>query len=288
MKRLRELYNENESVKQSEQYSSIHYNMSRFDEAHRELDKTHYIDDNVERLERIREIFKKGVTRSGLVTPREDKSEVLKHFENNIDYYEEIKENRLFYGVWVWDSIKRELELKCYLDIIIKKADEMAQKNVFDAVCYLIDQKYTYHKNILDEPKDDFVLREEINMVIFDYLQLKINDLTQKDTPESSSAEIRRPKKPFLWHSSKMSFGTLFGVLFNNDIITGNKTDFVDFITNAFEEIGAKSTLKDNMYLKQPAPNENKKYYCSETEDLLTDWILFLKTTPQNKKSSKQ
>ncbi|PVV54810.1 hypothetical protein [Chryseobacterium sp. HMWF035] len=287
MKKLKQLYNSNDDFKRKDKYSSISYNMTRFDEAHKELDKTYYIENDVKRLDRMREILNNGITKSGYVPPREDYLEIQKYFDDIIEFNKKKENCRLFYSIWVWESVKRELEIKCYLDVIIQKADRIAEKSIFDAVCYLIDQKYIYHKNVLDQPKDDLLLREEINMLIFDYLQLKINELTQKETPESSTEKIMRPKKPFVWNSSKMSFGTLFGVLFNSNIITGNKTDFINFITEVFEGVPAKSTLKGNIYLKTDDENENKKYYCTGTVDLLTDWLEFLKSTPQNKNNSK-
>lgn len=276
MKTLRELYRENKNVETTEKYYSVHYQMTRFDEDHKELDKIHYIKDNKDKLARIRQILSKKVVSSGYVPPRDNDN--WQTYYSNYPEYEEATKKGLFFGCWVWLGLKRELELQNYLDAIVEKADKLAKTDETTAINYLIDEKYNYHTGILDVPKDDFIFRGELNQIIFDYLQLKINDITNDVEPQPF--EPIQPKKPFKWNGNKQSLGTLFGMLFNYKIIEGNVSDFQRQLLELFQNAPATSTLKDNIYLKIDG---DKKKYCTETEDLLTDWITFLaKTTPQN------
>lgn len=137
--------------------------------------------------------------------------------------------------------------------------------------------------NILDIEKEDFLFCDEINQIIFDYLQLYINEINKSDPTKDFNFMPTPPKKPYKWHSTKSSFGTLFGVLFNCGLITGNKTDFIKQLILLFENAPSESYLKDNINLKV-TKESNKVNYCKETENLLSDWIEYLKTTPQNEK----
>ena len=212
-----------------------------------------------------------------------DKNNVIK--SDGIEKVAKETKTELFFGC-LWASIKRELEVKCYLDDIIKVAEEKSKNNQYDAICYLIDQKYTYHKNILDNPKDDFIYREEINNIIFDYLQLKVNEISEQQPPQPQPFAPIVPKKPFKWNANKKSLGTLFGVLFNHGIITGNKDDFKRQLITLFEGAPSLSYLNDliNLSSDKTNPNEPVPKYCADTEELLTDWIEFLQDTPTKQK----
>lgn len=144
MKTLRELYSTNEAVKQGKSYMSISYQMTRFDEPKMpELDKTFYIKDLRVRRDKVREILKNKLITSGYVPPRETERKKTDFFTDT-EYINILKVNRsrLFYGGWVWTSIKRELEIQTYLDEIIDNANKI--NNDFDKICFLIDEKYRY------------------------------------------------------------------------------------------------------------------------------------------------
>lgn len=280
---LRELYTDNENFKKNDIYLSNLYNMFAGDKINQEAEKIHYLNDDKEKRDRLRDLLKNNT-----YTAKRNKKFNLEEMHNYFDNYEEYEKEtktELFFGC-LWASIKRELEVKCYLDDIIKVAEEKSKNNQYDAICYLIDQKYTYHKNILDNPKDDFIYREEINNIIFDYLQLKVNEISEQQPPQPQPFAPIVPKKPFKWNANKKSLGTLFGVLFNHGIITGNKDDFKRQLITLFEGAPSLSYLNDliNLSSDKTNPNEPVPKYCADTEELLTDWIEFLQDTPTKQK----
>lgn len=274
---IREIYRNNEGVKKDNKYLSNSYLMQVFNETHKNLEKAFYIPDIIQKREELRK-WTKNIQEAWDEdnTYRDTKPEEWKkYFSYYSDYIEAYKEDKLFFNIDVWISIKRETELQVYLDDILKEADKKAQNNVYEAICYLIDEKYKLHTGILDEDKADFLLRAEINAVIFDCLQLKINEISNKQPPEPQLFTPVIPKKPFKWNSNKQALGTLFGVLFDRKIITGNVSDFQTQLLALFENAPSPNTLKDNVNLKV---SDGRYKYCEKTEVLLLDWIDFLKS----------
>lgn len=293
MKTFRELYKENRGVNSADcRYVSDAYNMVNFDTNMDEnLEKAFYIESDTKKRDRLRELLKdKGSKRTVRKrSPREDFNNWKKYFDNELEYTKYLKYERLIYNTALWVSIKRELEIKTYLDDIITKANEIAKDETeyqYSVICYLIEQKYKWHEGILDVPKDDYIFREEINQIIFDYLQLKINEISQRKPPEQTEFIARVPKKPFKWNANKKSLGTLFGVLFNHGIIEGNKVDFRRQLEALFDEAPSFAYSNDLISLSSDKsdPENPKPKYCKKTEDLLADWVEFLQSNPTKQK----
>lgn len=277
---FKEIYRNNDGVKKDNKYLSNSYLAQIFDETHKNLEKAFYNPDIIQKREELRK-WTKNIQEAWDEdnTHRDTKPEEWKkYFSYYSDYIEAYKEDELFFNIDVWISIKRETELQVYLSDILKEADKKAQNNVYEAICYLIDEKYKLHTGILDEDKADLLFRDEINAIIFDCLQLKINEISQQQPPEPQPFAPVTPKKPFKWNANKKSLGTLFGVLFNHGIITGNKEDFKKQLVTLFEGVPSVSYLNDLIYLStnKDDPNTPMPKYCKETEELLTEWIEFL------------
>lgn len=277
---IKEIYRNNDGVKKSQKYSSPSYSMQIFNETILNLEKAFYNPDVIQKRDELRKWTKnlQGVW-VNVNRHREPTSEEWsKYFESYLDYIQANEDKRALLYTEVWTSIKRETELQIYLDDILKEADEKARTDVYKAICYLIDEKHKLHRGILDEGKADLLFREEINAIIFDCLQLKINEISQQQPPEPKQYAPIIPKKPFKWNANKKSLGTLFGVLFNHGIITGNKEDFKKQLVTLFEGVPSVSYLNDLIYLStnKDDPNTPVPKYCKETEEQLTEWIEFL------------
>ncbi len=277
---IKEIYRSNDGVKKSKKYSSPSYSMQIFNETVLNLEKAFYNPNAIQKREGLRKWTKnlQGVWVNANRHREPTSEEWGRYFSHYLDYIEAGKNESLFFSTNVWTLIKRETELQIYLDDILKEADEKAQTDVYKAICYLIDEKHKLHRGILDEGKADLLLREEINAIIFDCLQLKINEISQQQPPEPQPYAPIIPKKPFKWNANKKSLGTLFGVLFNHGIITGNKEDFKKQLVTLFEGVPSVSYLNDLIYLStnKDDPNTPVPKYCKETEEQLTEWIEFL------------
>lgn len=286
---FKEIYRNNDGVKKDNKYLSNSYLAQIFDETHKNLEKAFYIPDVIQKREELRKWTKclEGVYRNANRHRDPTPEEWGKYFEDYLDYMEALEEkDGLFFCIDVWTSIKRETELQIYLDDILKEADEKAQNNVYEAICYLIDEKHKLHKEILDEGEADLLLRDEINAIIFDCLQLKINEISNQQPPEPQPFAPVIPKKPFKWNANKKSLGTLFGVLFNHGIMTGNKSDFQKQLITLFEGVPSAGYFNDliNLSVEKTDPNNPAPKYCKETEELLTEWVEFLQSTPIKQK----
>ncbi|GIJ97823.1 hypothetical protein CAPN001_23920 [Capnocytophaga stomatis] len=278
---FRELYDKNANDKI---YSSAPYHMTGFDDVGlRELEKCLYIEDNVKRLESIRKILNKKIRTNGYVPPRETEQIEdygFSDFEDFIKYREE-NEKILIYGCWVWTSYKRELEICVYVENIYKKAKKIFEKDKYEAICYIIDEKYKYHTNVLDNKKDDYIFRYQYNQIIFDMLDYIIKELLKIEVLPASNLIQQSIKKTLSWNAQKNIIGTLFGLLYKVGAIQGTKTDLIRGLSAMFSNL-SESTLKDNIDLKENE-NEAKIKYDTETEYLLGDFLAYLKDNINNK-----
>lgn len=67
----------------------------------------------------------------------------------------------------------------------------------------------------------------------------------------------------------------MFGVLYKNGFIKGNKTDIVRGLTDMFDNL-SKDSLIDNINLKK-YEIENKIKHDKKTIELLSEWVKHLK-----------
>lgn len=272
---FRELYDKNAEDKI---YSSTPYHMTGFDDIGlRELEKCLYIEDNVKRLEKIRQILNNKIRSSGYVPPREtEKPEDcgFLDFEDFLKYREE-HEKFLIYGCWVWISYKRELEICVHVENIYKKAKKIFEKDKYEAICYIIDEKYKYHTNIFDNKKDDYLFRYQYNQIIFDMLDCVIKELLKIKVLPANDLIKQSIKKPLSWNAQKNIIGTLFGLLYKTGAIQGTKTDLIRGLSAMFSNL-SENTLKDNIDLKENE-NEAKIKYDTRTEYLLENFLIYLK-----------
>ncbi|MFA7446026.1 MAG: hypothetical protein WCY89_08775, partial [Flavobacteriaceae bacterium] len=147
-------------------------------EIQKELNKTYYIEDKAERLKRVKQILnnytKRAIISNNNFTDWENYGFV--DYDSFVKYKNKHIE-KMFFGCWVELSNKRALEIEVYVLERYQKAENIATSDVYKAICYLIDEQFTPHKNIFDNKQDDFIFRGQYNALIFDLLQLKIKEL---------------------------------------------------------------------------------------------------------------
>lgn len=267
-------------------YSSFPLKMTPKTTQYRELEKARYIKDKRERLKKVRELLK-DENNNGVHVERGGIIDFKKSGFQTFEAYTQKKSNGMFFNVWVEISIKRELEIECYLLDIFDKADELAKTDEYKAINYLIDEKYKNHTGLFDKETDDFIYNDEYNELIYDLLQNKINEISKTEIIPIGDTIRKVTKKPLTWNANKNTIGTLFGMLHSVGIIQGNKTDLVRGIGSLFSNL-SEATLRDNINLtfKQ---SENKPLYDEETEKMLKEWVSFLveqKNKPRKTKST--
>ena len=175
--------------------------------------------------------------------------------------------------VWVEVSNKRKLEIEVFIYSIYNEMNKLQDK--YEKICFLIDQQYKEHTGIFDHEKSGFIFKEQYSGLIFDILQKKINEISK-----TSIEVLRNPvkstiKKTLVWKAQKNTIGTLFGVLYKNGFIKGNKTDIVRGLTDMFDNL-SKDSLIDNINLKK-YEIENKIKHDKKTIELLSEWVKHLK-----------
>jgi hypothetical protein len=267
-------------------YWQMYVNRDGF-ELQKELNKTYYIKDKKQRLLKVRELLhlKKPSHKNPVII---EISEYNLIFENGFEgYTKELKKNAdsLFYNTWVESSNKRALEIEVYILEIYENADTIQKKSEYDAICYLIDEQFKIHKNILDEPKADVIFRAQYNCIICELILKKIREINTLEIEDIRESIQKTVKKPLTWNAQKNTIGTLFGMLHNAGIIQGSKADLIRGLVSLFSNL-SETTLKDNVNLKINT-NENKILYDEETETKLKDWIAYL-SKPTRKSTTKQ
>lgn len=263
-------------------YWQMYVNRDGF-ELQKELNKTYYIKDKKQRLSKVRELLNipKKTHKNPVII---EVSEYNLIFENGFEgYTKELEKNadNLFYNTWVEKSNKRSLEIEIYLLEIYENADTLQKKSEYDAICYLIDEQFKIHKNILDEPKADVIFRAQYNCIICELILKKIREINTLEIEDIRESIQKTVKKPLTWNAQKNTIGTLFGMLLQNGIITGTLPDVSKGLTALFSNL-SESTLMDNLNLKINSA-DNKTLYDTETETLLKDWIECLKNQKTKK-----
>lgn len=265
-------------------YTSQSLKMTPKTTQYRELEKTRYIKDKREQLKKVRELLK-FENSNGVHVERGEMIDFKKLGFKTFEAYLQEKSNGMFFNVWVEVSIKRELEIECYLLDIFDKADELAKTDEYKAISYLIDEKYKNHTGVFDKQKADCIHNDEYNDLIFDLLQNKINEISKIETIPIGDTIRKVTRKPLIWNANKNTIGTLFGVLLQNGMITGTNDDISKGLSALFSNL-SESTLKDNLNLKINS-NDDKTLYDTETETLLKDWIEYLKKQKTKKTTVK-
>ena len=174
---LKKLYTE--GLKEG-RYESLEYNMTRFDETHKELSKTLYIADRKEREKRLRELVpNERKNRGSALVPRREQPLTYEQigFESAADYAKYLKTKKMIYNNWVWLSFKRQTELENYIIDRFENAEQL-KPDPFKAICYLIDEQYKYHTGVFDDPIADYIFRDEYNQYFFDAFQQKIREIS--------------------------------------------------------------------------------------------------------------
>ena len=266
---LLELYNSN---LQNDRYKPM--KLKRFDDITKELHKAQYIRDPQERMEKFRELLKnKSPKHKAYHVPnREQRTYKDVGFKNAKEHEKYVNDNNFIYGQIEWFAYMRFLELENYINDIIKQANEKINK-LHDAISFLIDKQFEYHVNVLSEQKADFVFSNEYNDFIFDALQIHINELAKIETQPIQDFSNKLRKK-LVWKPKKNILGTLFGLMVNEGIIKGSKTDVARALNSMFGI--PESTILDNMSLKNYKA-ENKIKHDKETIKLTHDFIRYLK-----------
>lgn len=265
---LRAIYNKG---LKDDKYFSLGYNMTRFNELYRNLNKAQYIPDKIEQQERIRELLKDPKDTSGYVAPRQPQ----KTYEDlGFDTYDEMQKHQnsgMIFNNWVWVSYKRFLELENHITERLQQADTLADDQ-YMAICFLIDQQYNYHTGIFDDPQADYIFSGEYNQFIYDVMQLKINEIAKLKTAPIDKVMREIVKKPLKWNADKQIIGTLFGVLKDAGIVEGTQKDIAKGLSGLFSNL-SESTLLNNLKLKENT-TENKVYYSKETERIVKGELL--------------
>ncbi|AND63620.1 hypothetical protein AX766_03960 [Flavobacterium covae] len=189
----------------------------------------------------------------------------------------------LFRGVEKREEIRRIWVLELYIEKIIQTAKSISNSDKYKAICYLIDEQYKIHKNVVCGTIEDIFLRAHINYIIFEAIEIYLNNIDSEATEKTKELIPKRKyeKKNLLkWNSKKSAIGTLFGVLHQEGIIQGSKADLARELANMFGNL-SESTLIDNIGLKEDKENYKPKYD-TETQELMSKWVTFLKScTPK-------
>lgn len=179
-------------------------------------------------------------------------------------------------------ALKRFWQMEEYLQNIFNKFNEIQKRNKYSAICYIIDEQYKIHKNIIEENICELLLRFEINYIIYEVIEIKLKEFSSTDTQQVKNfLQFKENRfKPLKWNSKKSAIGTLFGVLHQEGIIQGSKADLARELANMFGNL-SESTLIDNIGLKEDKENYKPKYD-TETQELMSKWVTFLKScTPK-------
>ncbi|MGR3789649.1 hypothetical protein ACUXZJ_01875 [Flavobacterium sp. TN-1] len=204
--------------------------------------------------------------------------EIINDF-NNISYLGV----ELFRNIEKREEIRRIWVLELYIEKIIQTAKSISNCDKYKAICYLIDEQYKIHKNVVCGTIEDIFLRAHINYIIFEAIEIYLNNIDSEATEKTKELIPQRKyeKKNLLkWNSKKSAIGTLFGVLHQEGIIQGSKADLARELANMFGNL-SESTLIDNIGLKEDKENYKPKYD-TETEELMSKWVTFLKScTPK-------
>ncbi|MCJ1806133.1 hypothetical protein MRP92_04290 [Flavobacterium covae] len=181
------------------------------------------------------------------------------------------------------EEIRRIWVLELYIEKIIQTAKSISNSDKYKAICYLIDEQYKIHKNVVCGTIEDIFLRAHINYIIFEAIEIYLNNIDSEATEKTKELIPQRKyeKKNLLkWNSKKSAIGTLFGVLHKEGIIQGSKADLARELAKMFGNL-SESTLIDNIGLKEDKENYKPKYD-TETEELMSKWVTFLKScTPK-------
>lgn len=270
---IREIYNKGRE--KDGRFESVSYEMHKKTIFEKELKKTYYLEDKVKRLETVRSLLK--TKENSPTIDNLDENRLIIYCRNNDIDYQNLKNNRLFYNVWVAIGYVRELEIEVYIQNIYNKADELINVSKYDAICYLIDEQFKYHKNLFDSEYHDVMYSDEYNSIIFELLQNKIFKISEIEYEPISTDIERVIRKPLVWKSKITAIGTLFGLLKKNNIIDGSKADIVRALNSMFDNLN-ENTLTNNVKL-HVYKEELKHNYDTETETLSKELMQYLKNS---------
>ncbi|OWP84996.1 hypothetical protein BWK59_02520 [Flavobacterium davisii] len=189
----------------------------------------------------------------------------------------------LFRNIDGREEIRRIWMLEIYIEEIIETFSNIYKNDKYEGICYLIDEQYKVHKNVVSCLLEDVFIRAHVNYIIFEALEIhlkSIDDISTEKAQEFIYKRKYKKKSSLKWNANKNSLGTIFGVLHDAGIIQGNKTELARELANMFNNL-SETTLIDNIGLKTDKKNSKPKYD-TKTEDLLFDWIAFLKSCTPN------
>jgi len=269
---LKQLYQD--GINKENKYTSVGYNMTRFNPLHKELFKAQYIKDRVTRQERLRVLLKdvKPNDKSGCVPPRKPQIIYKDLGFDSYEKYEKYQQKGMIYGGWVWLSYKRFTEMENHILDRFDKADILFKEDEIKAVCYLIDQLFTFHRGVFDDKTADYVYCDEYNEYFFDAFQEKINSLLKIEVAPIDETLSKVVRTPLKWNAEKQIIGTIFGIFKQEGIITGTYKDISEGLASLFVNL-KQSTLNNNLKLNENA-NEGKVYYSKETERIIKTHLL--------------
>lgn len=254
--------------KEKKRFECMTFEMQRLDEIGKAFYKARFITDKKEKRDELRRLLKAEKT-----TPKKREVNQWQTVFNNYDDFEKYSANNtLFYGNDVNLSSKRLLEIEVYTLERLKKLEDLKETEKVD---FLINEMFKVHVNILDEPKADFVFRNEINALIFKVFETKLKELSKIEVMEFNEQMSKAVNRSLSWNAQKNIIGTLFGVLHEAKAIKGTKADMIKAICAMFPNL-KESTIKDGVNFRVYKA-ENKYYYSRETKELLTGFSEFLK-----------
>lgn len=230
-------FNASEFKEKEGAYYSVPYQMNIANrEKQKELDKTYYIKDVAIRIKQMQQLIGDNPNDVSTIVTR---GEIIDHKKLGFNSYEQLLEkqkNGMFYGIWVEIGTLRRLELEYFLqqiyDYAIKiKTSKTDKEATYEAVCYLIDQRYEKHTGVFSDSRADLIFSDEYGQLIYDYIGKMIKQISNIDI--ETEKNLSSPIGKLQWLETKKDLSELVKALSLTALKGNAETDII----KAFESI---------------------------------------------------
>lgn len=194
-----------------------------------------------------------------------EKQKILKnkHAEKESEFFKLQQKGFRFFGN-SFESYKNILLVDIYVTDIIKNAVHSEPNSLEHQIYNLLDKMAEVHIEVLRDPFLDELFIDEYNSYIVDKLQEHIKTIAKHNYKPIEGTIKKITTRPLKWNADKNAFGTLFGMLYQAGIISGEKEDIIQGLSAMFDGLN-ENTLMDDLSFKHN--------YDEETEAILKIWI---------------